>query len=236
MDPRSRYQTKYSPLGEFFIWYDYIMEYEVPFYANTEHDTHCVQASLKMVLGYFEPEHEYSWGVLEKITAKDDHHWTWPSAMLLWLIGNNYEVKVVDLFDYEEFAEKGARYIYENLGDEVGKAQEKNSDIRLEQERAKQLIGKVDKNNEIPTQARIRQSIENGYLVLCRVNSCVLNGVEGYVGHSVIVKGFNDSGLILHDPGLPPLQDRFVSHDEFEKAWAYPVPESKNITAIKLKP
>jgi hypothetical protein len=210
------------------------MELEVPFLSNTEDDTHCVQASLGMILKYFKPESNHSMEELEQITAKEENLWTWPLAMLLWLTQNNYDVKVIDLFDYEEFAEKGAKYIYENLGEEIGSAQEQNSDLPAEQARAKQLIGKVDKKNEIPTQDDVRTFLEQGYVPLCRVNMATLNGVEGYMGHSIIVKGFDNEGLIINDPGLPPQEDRHVSTEAFEQAWAYPVPESKNITAVKL--
>jgi len=210
------------------------MELEVPFLSNTEDDTHCVQASLGMILKYFNHEKEYSWEELEAITAKDDNLWTWPLATLLWLTENGYEVKVIDLFDYEEFASKGAKYIYETLGDEIGHAQERNSDILTEQARAKQLKERVDKKIAIPTTDDLKQFLNNGYVPLCRVNSRVLNGREGYVGHSIIVKGYDDENLIINDPGLPPLEGREVSYSDFEKAWAYPTPKAKNITAVRL--
>jgi hypothetical protein len=209
------------------------MNIEVPFRSNSEDDNHCAQASLGMILEHFEPGGDYSWQKLDEITGAVPQYWTWPGAMLLWLVQNGYEVEVYDVFDNEQFAQKGAQYIYETQGSEVGEAQERYSDIPREQAIARQLIGKIAKHDVVPTQDHIKRLLDDGYIPLCRVNSAALNGQDGYYGHSIIVTGYDDDGLIIHDPGLPALEARHVSSSVFESAWAYPVPESKNISAIK---
>ena len=65
------------------------------------------------------------------------------------------------------------------------------------------------------------------------VNAAVLNGEQGYVGHFVVVTGFTDRELILHDPGLPPQPERVVDFKTFEAAWAYPNQEAKDIYAFR---
>jgi len=52
------------------------MKTEVPFYPNTEDNTHCLQACLKMVLKYFIQEKEYSYEDLDRVTAKVPGLWT----------------------------------------------------------------------------------------------------------------------------------------------------------------
>lgn len=216
-----------------FFWYDQAMEYNVPFFSNTPDDTHCVQASLRMILKYFEPAEDYTWEELEVITGKNDAYWTWPLAMLLWLSEKSYDVRVKDLFDYDQFVAKGGQYIIDEMGEEVGNAQIKNSDIALEQERARLVADRISKVTELPTNIDIMNYLDDGYLVLCRVNSLALNGKKGYMGHSIVVKGFDDDGFIINDPGLPAMKNRRVDLQSFEKGWAYPNVYARNLTAIK---
>lgn len=205
----------------------------VGFYPNTSDDTHCFQAVLKMILKYFYPEEDYSWQELDRKTAKVESLWTWPMAGILWLKEKGLYIRLIDPFDYKKFVEIGGQYLIDEYGDEVGNEQIQHSDIEQERELTKQYIEKVGIEKRIPELIEIKDYLEAGYLVGCNVNSKKLNRQEGYVGHFVIVKGFDDNRLIIHDPGLPPLENRKVGFATFEKAWAYPNEKAKNIMAFK---
>ena len=71
--------------------------------------------------------------------------------------------------------------------------------------------------------------------MICNVNSHKLNNEKGYAGHYVVMKGYSETGFVLHDPGLPAQENRFVNFEDFEKAWAYPNKKARNIIAFKLK-
>lgn len=71
-------------------------------------------------------------------------------------------------------------------------------------------------------------------MIICLVNSQKFENSKGYVGHFVVVKGYNEKSLIIHDLGLPALENRIVYNDIFEKAWADPTKDTKNMIAIKL--
>ena len=77
--------------------------------------------------------------------------------------------------------------------------------------------------------------MDKGYLVICNINRQTLNNKTGYVGHFVVIKGYNDKGFMFHDPGLPLQENRFASFGNFEKAWAYPNKKAQNLMAFKLK-
>lgn len=77
--------------------------------------------------------------------------------------------------------------------------------------------------------------IKEDYLIMVNLNADALDGESGYSGHFVVIKGFNDKGFILNDPGLPGRENHKVSFDSFDKAWAYPNEKAKNIIAFKLK-
>ena len=208
--------------------------YEVPFYSNTVDNTHCFQVVLKMVLKFFLLNREFSWEELDKITAKVDGLWTWPSAGLLWLQNNGFEVIDVEAFDYSIFVKEKGKYLIDMFGREVGESQIKFSELDQEVTYAKELMEKVHPEVRVPRFEEIREFLNNGYLVVCNINACALYDKNGYSGHFVLVKGTSDDTVILHDPGLPPNKDKEVNLSVFERAWAYPDKNAKNIIAIKL--
>lgn len=210
------------------------IDYSVPFYSNTPDDTHCFQAALRMVLKYFEPKKEFSWEDLDKYTEKIDDLWTWPNAGLLWIASLGYEVKDIELFDYEKFVHEGVSYIYKEFGEEVGDAQENHADMQQGIILSKKLLEKNLWEKRMPNIEDIKKFLDEEYLVVCNVNAAKLNDKEGYVGHSTVMKGYTDKEFVLHDPGLPPQENRKVKFEDFEAAWAYPNENAKNIMAFKL--
>jgi hypothetical protein len=211
------------------------INYNVPFYSNTPDDTHCFQAGLKMMLKYFMPEKDFSWEELDKVTAKVEGLWTWPIAGILWLKKMGFDVVDIEIFDYQKFADEGEKCLFEFYGQEVGKEQVAHSDIAQERKLAKELSEAHMVQLRLPTIEDITDLLRDGYLIGCMLNSKALNGKVGYVGHSVVIKGVYENQLILHDPGLPPLENRKVDFTVFEKAWAYPDEKAKNILAAKIK-
>ncbi len=205
----------------------------IPFYSNTPDNTHCFQAVFKMVLKYFWPEKDFSWEELEKITAKQEGLWTWPMAGLLWMQAHGFEVRNIEEFDYEEFAQLGEQYLEEYLGPEVAKTQIEHSSIAQERIIAKKFMEKVRTEKRIPVLDDVKSLLRKGYILVVNLNSCALNEREGYSGHSVVITSLDEEYVFLHDPGLPARENRKVALSIFEKAWAYPDEKMKNIAAIR---
>lgn len=207
----------------------------VPFYPNEIDNLHCFQACLKMVLKYFWPEREFSKDELEKITAYNEKLLTWQMAGTLWMKNNGFEIRNIEVFDYGRFVQDGGKYLLEEFGAEVGKIQIENGDIPQEQKFAAQYLQKVEIEKRIPNLNDVKKLLQEGYLIICGVNSAALVERTDYLAHSIVVKGFENNFLIIHDPGLPPLENLKVNFDLFEKAWAYPNEKAKNILAFRLK-
>lgn len=211
------------------------VDYSVPFYENTPDDTHCVQACYRMVLKYYSPENDYSWQQLDEITAKQPGMWTWPMAGLCWFAGNDYEVVYIEDFDYLRFKNEGEAYLVERYGKEIAREQAEHSKIDEELKWAEKFVKKVHIQSRVPELEEIIKLLDDGYLVIASVNYRSLHNRDGYVGHSVLVKGYKDGTLILHDPGGPGIADFEVSIEQFKSGWSYPDKSSNNITAIKPK-
>lgn len=210
------------------------MDRDVPFCANGPDNLHCVQASYMMILKYFNPDEDYSFEELDALTGKDSQGGTWAAQGHIWLVSQGYEIEYWTLLDWQRFVGDGYEYLQQQFGTEIADWQVKYGDIPLEQRRAAKALQLVPTKAQEPRIADIISFLDRGYLIKCTVNSSKLNGKAGYVGHVIVVKGYTGDALIIHDPGLPPLENRKVMFAEFEAAWAYPNAAAKEMTAIRL--
>lgn len=209
------------------------MDTTIPFYSNTPDNTHCFQAAIRMVLKHFYPNEEYSWEQLETITGKKEGLWTWNMAGMIWMQHKGFNVLDIEMFDYNLFIETGEQYLLDFFGKEAGEEQIRNSDVRQERKYAQQFVTVVEVEKRIPGTTDIIQLLDKGYLLIICLNQNTLNNKGGYVGHFVVVKGYDNNQLIFHDPGLPPYENRKESFELFEKAWGYPNDLVRNIYAFK---
>ena len=205
----------------------------VPFYSNTPDDLHCFQAALRSILKYFLPQKEFSWSKLDRLTGMNKDYWTWPGQALISLHKMGFAIVDIDDFDIQKFVKRGGRYLIEKYGKEVGEEQIKHGDL----EKERRIYNKYLKLNlhrkRIPHLSDIKRLSRQGYLVVCLVNSASLNGQKGYIGHFVVITGYDDKNIHFHDPGLPPRENRRVTYKKFLNAWAYPSEASQNLTAFK---
>jgi hypothetical protein len=209
---------------------------DVPFYPNDETNKHCFQATIHMVLGYFMPEHDFTMNELVRLSGSVDGMATWPSRMLLELDGMGFDIVMVEGFDGRDFIKRGAEYLRDTFGGDTAEWQIANSDIEKERSDYQQLYDRgIDLEKRIPDLEDIRRYMSDGYLVKCTVNSRRLGGMNGYVGHSVLVLSVSDDGVELHNPGLPACPNQKVSSETFNAAWAYPNDSAKSLIAVRPK-
>src|SRR5436190_24154795 len=93
---------------------------QVPFFANTADDTHCVQAAFKMMLKYYLPERDFSWEELDKMSHKVQGKGTWWFPIIVELERIGFKSKNIEIFDYQKYLELGDSYVLEVYGAEAG--------------------------------------------------------------------------------------------------------------------
>jgi hypothetical protein len=199
------------------------MHLTIPFYPNLAspaypEGAYCQEMSLKMLLGYFEPHNTYELADIEKITGRTSEKSAWEMPYTLWLVEHGYEVKRFSAFDYKTFQAKGLDYIRDAYGYETAKWQDANTDVPKAQSQVGPYLKKITLVPKKPTIENIKTTMRDGYLVKAAVNSSELNNLGEYVGHFVVVTGFDDTSIWFHDPGLPPLENRQASYELFQKA------------------
>lgn len=205
----------------------------IPFYGNTPDNTHCNQAGIKMILGYYFPHEKFSWQELEDITGKKPNKWTWPMKGWLYLASRGLEVKYYGTFDYEKFVQNAEDYLLTKYGKEVGEAQIKNSDIPHEVSVTKLLLEKIAQVKRVPNLDDIEKFISQNCLLLCNVNYYSLYNKSGYAGHFVLIYGIDNDYIYLQDPGLPPNPNAKIPIEYFVEAWEYSGSENKGLTVIR---
>ena len=205
----------------------------VPFFAYTQDNTHCYQSVLKMILKYFEPDKEYSYEELDILSGKVPGKWTWDTRAIINMKKMAFQVLAMDNFDYLKFSLNARDYMNSRLGFEAAAEQEKHSDFIKEMKDAKEYYQELGNSKKIPEISDIKRLIREGYLVSCNINGRTLRGRDGYSGHFVLVVGFTDNTLIIHNPGTPPVSNQEVDNLLFTRAWAFPSHDRQNLTAFK---
>jgi hypothetical protein len=198
---------------------------KIPFYSNTQDNTHCFQASIKMVLGYFLPDQDFSWEELDRLSAKTESMATWPQRMLINLQKMGFTVASVGNFDGRAFIRDGAKYLQETLSPEVADWQIGHSDLSQAQKDYQAAYDQdIDIQKRIPELTDLQAYQQQGYIVSTKVNS-----------HRVVILAIDEQGVVLHDPGLPPYPALRVPREQFVAAWAYPDRTAQSFTAITME-
>lgn len=211
---------------------------EIPFYANTRDNTHCVQAGLKSVLKFFFPREQFSFRKLDRISAHAKGKWTWNSAWMLYLARRGFEV--IDIgggFRYETFARSGEQYLRRLWSEKIFAEQRRFADLKQEQRRARTLIRQrnIRLVNRPATLHDIQRLFRDGYVLLCRINPFVLENKNVYGSHTVILTDVQKSFVRFHDPGLPPRKNRKVALRTFLRAMNYPNKQAASFVAVRLR-
>lgn len=208
------------------------MKYNAPFYPNTPDDMRCVPAVFGMVLEYF-LKTKYSRKELDELTGHTGKG-TWFFPALVKLKRMRFEIEVIDTFDYERCYKERENYLKEYFKNpQVLKYCVEKSDLLDKIELLPEFIKLIRQKKGKPQIADIEKHLTTGYLVAVELDAGVLNNLDEYISHLVLAIGFDKDNLIIHDPGLPPLENRIVSKNVFEKAWSYEGKNSHNITAFK---
>lgn len=207
----------------------------VPFIGNTDDNLHCLQASYGMIRHFFEPGWHIDWSEWARTTGYVEGKGSWSFAGLMWFTQNGYDVVHITAFDYHRFVNEGETYLREALGDEAGSWEAAFTDMPLEQARCREFIQTGIWQHRKPSLADLQLYLDRGYLLKCLINLNFLNDIPGFLGHAVVVLGYTESEIIIHDPGLPPLPNRHVNINKFMAAWTNPNSNMEKMDAIKLK-
>jgi len=203
----------------------------VPFVSNTLDDTHCLQAAYMSIAKYFDPEFDISMDEWSIVTGYEEGLGTWCSAGLVWFKEHGYEVKHYEVFDFNEFIDNPRDYMIAVHGAVAGQWGIEHTNVPAETERMKRLLSANIVEKREPNFDDIKAGLDDGYLPRVTINAHKLDHTDGYIGHAVVIIGYDDDTIQLHDPGLPALPNRRVSIEDFMAAWS---DQEKELDLIRL--
>lgn len=191
----------------------------VPF-VNDPSDR-CLPSTIAMVLAYFMPERQFTDEELNDLTGYKKGRGTWQTQSMLSLAALSFKTKWIEDFDHKRFIDNPEEYLRSILDDEAFEYQMHNTDLKAEAEKMRAYLADHSIEHRKGTVDDIKQFIDDGWLVWCEVNANPLAGKPGYEGHSVLVIGYDDDGIIIHNPdgtnGNIPNQK--VSYELLDQAW-----------------
>lgn len=206
---------------------------EVPFYSNTGDGMHCVQASFRSMLKYFMPDKDYTWAELDAMSKKEPGKGTWWFPLLLEIQKMGMEITDISNFNLQRYYEQGEAYLRAAHSEEVANWMLERSNLVSVKKYIPSFLRAVDFQNRRATLDDLKILLNEGWLVGVDLNSRTLNDKAGYSSHMVVVFDAHHNTLWLHDPGLPPQQNREVSEDLFIKAWEYGGTENTSLVALR---
>lgn len=199
-------------------------KYGVPFVGNDENPSDkCVPAVVAMVLGYFFPKQKFTMNQAEQICGYVPGKGTWKTKLLLSLNELGLQTKWIEDFDHSMFVKDPEGYLATILDEEALDWQIRNSNLPEEAERMGQYLSKgLPLEERKGTRQDIKNFLNEGWLVMVEVNENVIAGVPGYLGHVVLVVGYDDDvNVVIHNPdgnnGNKPNQ--VISWELLEQAW-----------------
>jgi hypothetical protein len=204
---------------------------DIPVFSNDD-DTHCVQATIQMILKYFFPERDYPSWYLDQVTYHHKEGNTWDLGVFSFLTNLGLSLVVIDEFSFSDFSQRGISYLKSIWTKPEFRRQKSNANLDFEYLLARDFM---TKNKEIVFQQRagtsddIRNLFKKGYLVIPNLNAFALDNEDGICGHYVVVTGIEKDNVIFNDSGPPPVKNRKASWKVFE----YSRRENPSLFAIK---
>lgn len=193
------------------------MKLNVPFYQQPDKNG-CVMASLKMALEYF--GEKYSWEKLNQMTEREEGRWADLNSAIVKLKEKGWNVKTFTLFDSKRFVSEGLNYLYEIYGKEIT---EQVYIPCYPFKTAKKAHAEMVKLKIVEMKSLSFKEIENfikdGFIIMVTINSRIMAGKPGYMGHVVIITGFDDKNVWYHESSFDnPQPNKKVDKDLFIKA------------------
>ncbi len=205
-----------------------MIKYDVPFYSNTKDNTHCVQACFKSILKFFLPGRNFSFKTLDQMSKKAEGKGTWFIPMYIELKNLGFDILEIYDFDYQRFYKEGEKYLRKVLSEEQVDWYLAKSNLLAVKNSLPEFLDLIKPALRKATIKDFEELLSQGYLIISDVNYYAIQEKPGYASHAVVVFGFDDENLYLHDPGLPPRKNVNVSKKLFQKAGG------DNLSAFKL--
>jgi hypothetical protein len=202
--------------------------------GNSEDNFHCLQASFRMVLealGRGDPGPELA----DQMTGFRPGHGTWQFRMLLSFANAGLTVTDHERLYVNEFLRDPAVAIRLQVRDPAVAAQYiADTDCDAERAALQECLRhpNIVFRDSVPALSDMVEELHAGRYVMCYVNSRVLAGKPGNMGHMIVVEDIGAERVRIQDPGPPTHFDRDVPLPLFTQAWMSASPDVANMFVV----
>lgn len=210
---------------------------KVPFYANHEDGMHCMLAVYRTIFDHFLYK-KMGWSELEAFTGFKPGQAAWSLKSITQFANMDFDIRMIEPFDYAQFARRGEEYLYEIWGNDKLEWQVKHTNILDIKPQIPDFLNKVAYENRSATLDDIDTMLTEGRLVSVMLNAGALNGLDEYYDHSILIIGSTQDSYIAHDPGGGSVMPQPARHIKREKLWQSMGGDenTSEVTGFKLKP
>ena len=205
----------------------------VPFVPNHEDGIHCVNAVFRMVHQYFFGK-DLTWEEIDKLTRAVPGKGTWTFVGEMEFAKKGLQITNIETTDYEKLYKEGVNHLKTITGKENAAYYIEKTNVASVLSFIPEYLKWVKHETREAEIGEIVKFLKEGCLVGAEINSRILNKKEGFSLHFVLLYDFDGKNIVLHDPGLPPIEARKVSLEEFEKCFCFPG-ASRSITVFRGK-
>ena len=190
----------------------------VKFYKNTVDNTHCLQACIKMLLSFYFPKRKFEDSKIDQKTLQEGGH-TWFPPAVCWLDELGLKTLLfckASSFNYKFFANDREKYLKQKWPKERYQKEKDNGafkNIDQVQNASKIMVSKklwIPKrlnDDELSKKIEDDQTLAIGKTIHQWLSGIYTDGSPHYV---LIQKRYSPTQWKVHDPGLPPLENRKV--------------------------
>lgn len=203
--------------------------------CNDTDDTSCFLACTQMVMRAKNGGSVLSFAEISEIIGRKEGEYSWEYAMLGWLADHGFRVRFISTFDLTKFTENAHDYMHAYFGKEAAEDQISHSNMDVAVAGANAFLAGQDKviETRVPEREDIEQLIQEGYYLIPYLNQRILQADPGYVAHTVVVYGYSERGVMMHNPGSPAVEAAEIAWDLFIKSWSSPSENARILMAVK---
>lgn len=192
----------------------------IKFVSNSEDNMHCVNAVFRMVHQYFFGV-DLTWDEIDKLTKAVPGKATWTFIGEMEFAKKGLDVTNIEPVDYQLLFEKSENYLTEIVGKDTANYYLTKSNIASVIPIIPEYLKIVKHETRRATVSEMIEDLKQGALIGAEVNSRILNSRPGFSLHFILLYDYDEENLMVHDPGLPPIEARKVSLDEFDKCFNF---------------
>jgi 23S rRNA pseudouridine1911/1915/1917 synthase len=153
-----------------------------------------------MLFDYF-MHRKMDWDEAEKLTGFGNSKAAWTVTIWERMARMGFDIRMVEAFEYRRYLKFGDEYLRTYFTPEEYAWQLEHTNIQDIPSQIPAFLKSISPDSRRPKLNDIDDMLEEKRLVCVTLNSRVLNGKDGFVGHAILILSKEGDEYIAHDPG-----------------------------------